>query len=66
MTNSFHPYKTNSTPEYPQWSYLQKKTDADDLDEVLGFYGNQGWELVTVIRIPSDPVYYRLFFKRLA
>ena len=51
---------------HPMWELTQIRVDYVDLDKILLQYGDGGWELVAAIRIPTtDPVYYRLFFKRM-
>lgn len=50
-----------------RWEHEQVRVEVDELDKYLTTYGQAGWELVAVIRIPwtdNAPVRYRLFFKR--
>lgn len=45
----------------PQWEYRSR---VMDLDADLAQYGQDGWELVSVVPIPHDPTQALYHFKR--
>jgi hypothetical protein len=60
-----------------KWQYLRDEVEDESaaLDEKLGYWGEQGWELVSVCYIGTDLTYartieaptpkpWKLFFKR--
>ena len=52
------------------WEHRQLDVPENELEQVLGSFGENGWELVTVVDETIDPSrqtdrrMYRLFFKR--
>ena len=52
------------------WEYRQLDVPEKEMEKVLQSFGQNGWELVSVIDETTDPSrirrMYRLFFKRTA